>query len=161
MQDLPTLLWMAQQAFFNQFCFRIPKLKTLLTSGSVRIKSDVLFVFPFVNCLSFLLQKLTWHVFLVFLRNLYTLFTVAVPMYFPTTKSIWVCPFLHILPTFVIVVLLMITGMVFLICTSLYFPRSLTQSQTSWNVKSSGSQKASLRTKLVEVMEFQLSYFKS
>ena len=30
-----------------------------------------------------------------------------------------------------------------------------------WNVKSSGHQKASLRTKLVEVMEFQLSYFKS
>ena len=36
-----------------------------------------------------------------------------------------------------------------------------TQSQTSWNVKSSGPQKASRRTKLVEVMEFQLSYFKS
>ena len=35
------------------------------------------------------------------------------------------------------------------------------QSQTSWNVKSSGAQKASLRTKLVEVMEFQLSCFKS
>ena len=33
--------------------------------------------------------------------------------------------------------------------------------QTSWNVKSSRPQKASLRTKLVEVMEFQLSYFKS
>ena len=30
-----------------------------------------------------------------------------------------------------------------------------------WNVKSSGPQKASLRTKLVEVMKFQLSYFKS
>ena len=30
-----------------------------------------------------------------------------------------------------------------------------------WNVKSSGPQKASLRTKLVEVMEFQLSYSKS
>ena len=29
------------------------------------------------------------------------------------------------------------------------------------NVKSSGPQKASLRTKLVEVMEFQMSYFKS
>ena len=29
------------------------------------------------------------------------------------------------------------------------------QSQTSWNVKSSGPWKASLRTKLVEVMEFQ------
>ena len=38
---------------------------------------------------------------------------------------------------------------------------SLTQSQTSWNVKSSGPQEASLQTKLVEVMEFQLSYFKS
>ena len=38
---------------------------------------------------------------------------------------------------------------------------SLIQSQTSWNVKSSGPQKASLRTKLVEVMEFQLSCFKS
>ena len=36
-----------------------------------------------------------------------------------------------------------------------------TQSQTSWNMKSSGPQKASLQTKLVEVMEFQLSYFKS
>ena len=34
-------------------------------------------------------------------------------------------------------------------------------SQTSWNVKSSGPWKASLRTKLVEVMEFQLSCFKS
>ena len=33
--------------------------------------------------------------------------------------------------------------------------------QTSWNVKSSGPQKASQRTKLVEVMEFQLSSFKS
>ena len=33
--------------------------------------------------------------------------------------------------------------------------------QTSWNVKSSGPEKASLRTKLVEVMEFQWSYFKS
>ena len=31
---------------------------------------------------------------------------------------------------------------------------------TSWNVKSSGPQKASLQTKLVEVIEFQLSYFK-
>ena len=36
---------------------------------------------------------------------------------------------------------------------------SLTQSQTAWNVKSSGPLEASLRTKLVEVMEFQLSYF--
>ena len=39
--------------------------------------------------------------------------------------------------------------------------RSLTQSQTAWNVKSSGPLEASLRTKLVEVIEFQLSYFKS
>ena len=38
---------------------------------------------------------------------------------------------------------------------------SLTYSQTSWNVKSSGPQEASLRTNLVEVMEFQLKYFKS
>ena len=30
-----------------------------------------------------------------------------------------------------------------------------------WNVKSSGPEEASLQTKLVEVMEFQLSYFKS
>ena len=30
-----------------------------------------------------------------------------------------------------------------------------------WNAKSSGPQEASLRTKLVAVMEFQLSYFKS
>ena len=37
----------------------------------------------------------------------------------------------------------------------------LTQSQTSWNVKSSGSQEASLQTNLVEVMKLQLSYFKS
>ena len=35
------------------------------------------------------------------------------------------------------------------------------QNQTSWNVKSSGPWKASLRTKLVEVIEFQLSSFKS
>ena len=35
------------------------------------------------------------------------------------------------------------------------------QSQISWNVKSSGPWKASLQTKLVEVMEFQLSYSKS
>ena len=34
-------------------------------------------------------------------------------------------------------------------------------SQISWNVKASGPSEASLRTKLVEVMEFQLSYFKS
>ena len=32
---------------------------------------------------------------------------------------------------------------------------------TSWNVKSGEPQEASLQTKLVEVMEFQLSYFRS
>jgi len=37
---------------------------------------------------------------------------------------------------------------------------SLTHSQTSWNVKSSGYYEASLWTKPVEVKEFQLSYFK-
>ena len=37
----------------------------------------------------------------------------------------------------------------------------LTWSQISWNVKSGGPYEASLRTKLVEVMEFQLSYLKS
>ena len=37
----------------------------------------------------------------------------------------------------------------------------LTESQTAWRVKSSGPWEASLRTKLVEVMEFQLSYFRS
>ena len=31
----------------------------------------------------------------------------------------------------------------------------------TWNLKSSGPQEASLQTKLVEVMEFQLNYFKS
>ena len=36
-----------------------------------------------------------------------------------------------------------------------------TKSQTSWNMKSSGPQEASLETKLVEVMGFQLSYIKS
>ena len=35
------------------------------------------------------------------------------------------------------------------------------QNQTSWNAKSSGPQETSLQTKLMEVMEFQLSYFKS
>mgnify|MGYP000315341619 CR=1 FL=1 len=38
---------------------------------------------------------------------------------------------------------------------------SLTYSQTSWNVKSSGSQEALVHTKLVEVMGLQLSYFNS
>ena len=33
--------------------------------------------------------------------------------------------------------------------------------QTSWTVKSSGPQEASLRAKLVEVMEFQLSHVKA
>ena len=36
-----------------------------------------------------------------------------------------------------------------------------TQSQTSWNVKSRGTEETSLRTKLVEVVKFKLSYFKS
>ena len=35
------------------------------------------------------------------------------------------------------------------------------ESHTSWSVKSSGPQEASLLTKLVEMMEFQLSDFKS
>ena len=39
--------------------------------------------------------------------------------------------------------------------------RSFIYGQTSWNVKSSGSYKASQWTKLVKVMETQLSYFKS
>ena len=38
---------------------------------------------------------------------------------------------------------------------------SLTWSQTSWSVRSGGPLEASLWTKLVEVMELQLSYFKS
>ena len=38
---------------------------------------------------------------------------------------------------------------------------SYTQSQTSWNVKSSGHQEDSLRTKLGDVTQFQLSYLKS
>ena len=37
----------------------------------------------------------------------------------------------------------------------------ITHIEPSWNVKSSGPWEASLPTKLVEVMEFQLSYFKS
>ena len=37
--------------------------------------------------------------------------------------------------------------------------QSLTQSQMSWSVKPSGPQVALLRTKLMEVMEFQLSFF--
>ena len=36
-----------------------------------------------------------------------------------------------------------------------------TSSQTSWSVKLSGPQEALVKTKLVEVTEFQLSYFKS
>ena len=39
--------------------------------------------------------------------------------------------------------------------------RSLTQSQTPWDVKSGGPQEAALGTKLAEVMGFQLSCFKS
>ena len=39
--------------------------------------------------------------------------------------------------------------------------RSLTQSQTSWSVKSRGPQEASPRTKLVEVTEPQRSDFRS
>ena len=38
---------------------------------------------------------------------------------------------------------------------------SLSYSQTSWSVKSSGPKETSQQTKVVEVMEFQLSYFKS
>ena len=38
---------------------------------------------------------------------------------------------------------------------------SLTESQTFWSAKLNAPQEASLQTKLVEVMEFQLSYFKS
>ena len=38
--------------------------------------------------------------------------------------------------------------------------RSLSQSQTSWTMRSSGSQEALLSVKLVEVMESQLSYLK-
>ena len=38
---------------------------------------------------------------------------------------------------------------------------SLTKNQVSWNAKSSRPLEASLWTKSVEVMEFQLSYFKS
>ena len=38
---------------------------------------------------------------------------------------------------------------------------ALTWSQTSWSAKPSGPWEASLQAKLVEVMEFQLSYLKS
>ena len=38
---------------------------------------------------------------------------------------------------------------------------SFNKSQTSWSVKSSGPEEALPQTKLVEVMKFQLSYFKS
>ena len=37
---------------------------------------------------------------------------------------------------------------------------SLTYSQTPWSVKSSGAKEALRQTKLVEMMEFQLSCFK-
>ena len=36
----------------------------------------------------------------------------------------------------------------------------VTHLEPSWNVKSNGPEEALLQTKLVEVMEFQLSYFK-
>ena len=51
-----------------------------------------------------------------------------------------------------------ISSQVFWIITMVW---SLTSSQTSWNAKSSGPWKTSLWINLVEVMEFQLSYFKS
>ena len=38
---------------------------------------------------------------------------------------------------------------------------SLTESLTSWSMMSSGPLEASLQTKLVEEMEFQLNYLKS
>ena len=38
---------------------------------------------------------------------------------------------------------------------------SLTYSQTSWSVKSSGPSEALLQTKLLGEIEFQLSYLKS
>ena len=37
----------------------------------------------------------------------------------------------------------------------------ITHLEPDWSVKSGGPQEAPLQTKLVEVMEFQLSYFKS
>ena len=37
---------------------------------------------------------------------------------------------------------------------------SLTQSQTSWNVKSSGPQEASLQTNLMEVLEIPVEFLK-
>ena len=36
----------------------------------------------------------------------------------------------------------------------------VTHLEPSWNVKSNGPEEALLQTKLVEVIEFQLSYFK-
>ena len=41
------------------------------------------------------------------------------------------------------------------------FNTGLTEGRTPWNVKSDGPKEASLQPKLVEEMEFQLSYFKS
>jgi len=41
------------------------------------------------------------------------------------------------------------------------YKKDLNESQTSWSAKSSGPSEATLGIKLVEVMEFQLSYFKS
>ena len=46
-------------------------------------------------------------------------------------------------------------------CTEELCKKDLNESQTSWSAKSSGPEEASLQTKLVEVMGFQLSYFAS
>ena len=48
-------------------------------------------------------------------------------------------------------------------CTEELYKKDLhdPDNQDGVNAKSSGPQEASLQTKLVEVMEFQLSYFKS
>ena len=48
-------------------------------------------------------------------------------------------------------------------CTEEQYKKDLhdPDNQMSWIVKSSGPQETSLQTKLVEVMEFQLNYFKS
>ena len=49
---------------------------------------------------------------------------------------------------------ILLTNITMMVC-------SVTQSQTFWSVKSSGPYEASLQRKLVEKMQFQLSYFKS
>ena len=46
-------------------------------------------------------------------------------------------------------------------CTEELCKKDLNESQTSWSAKSSGPSEATPGIKLVEVMEFQLSYFKS